>query len=178
MEIKAHALCPRCCEFRKPLWHESRERGNPDNIMYLSIVIIHSCTYKMSLGSNKRESVKPSSASPTSNSIYKACVKGCTHCVTEALRWLLMGRYRCIIRVCCSVGTLLCCNRCHSSKWLSMEKVFLWFQLNSNMSNISFAMGMFSYRIKSHSGNTYFRWISMIFRPFTLFSSLKVHFRW
>ena len=28
------------------------------------------------------------------------------------------------------------------------------------------------------SGYTYFRWISMDFRSFTLFSSLKVHFRW
>ena len=27
---------------------------------------------------------------------------------------------------------------------LSMERVFFWFQLNSNMLNISFGMGMFS----------------------------------
>ena len=32
-----------------------------------------------------------------------------------------------------------------SSKWLSREKVFLLFQLNSNMLNILFAMGMFAY---------------------------------
>ena len=34
-------------------------------------------------------------------------LKGCTHRATKALRWLLMSRYRCIERVCCSVGTLL-----------------------------------------------------------------------
>ena len=31
--------------------------------------------------------------------------------------------------------------------------------------------------VAKHSGNTYFRCISMIFRPFTLSFSLKVHFR-
>ena len=65
-------------------------------------------------------------------------VKGCTHRATEGLRWLAISRYQCIERVSGCVGTLLCCDSGHSSKWLSMEKVFFW-------SNISFAMGMFSY---------------------------------
>ena len=72
--------------------------------------------------------------------------KGCTHRVTEALQWLSMSRYRCIKRVCRSVATLLCCDSVHSSKWLSMEKAF-WFLQTSNMSKISFAMGMFSCQI-------------------------------
>ena len=54
--------------------------------------------------------------------------------------------YRCIERFSGSVGTLLCCDcGMHSLKWLSIEKVG-FFRLNSNMSNISFAMGMFSYQ--------------------------------
>ena len=31
------------------------------------------------------------------------------------------------------------------AKWFSMEEVFFLFRLNSNMFNISFSMGMFSY---------------------------------
>ena len=54
-------------------------------------------------------------------------LKGCTHRATEGLRWLSMSRYRCIERprVSGSVGTLLCCDSGHSSKWISMEKVYL-----------------------------------------------------
>ena len=47
-------------------------------------------------------------------------VKGCTHRATEGFA---MSRYQCIKRVSGSVGTLLCCDSGHSSKWLSMEKV-------------------------------------------------------
>ena len=54
--------------------------------------------------------------------------------------------YRCIERVHRSVGTPLCCDRGQSSEWLSTEKVLFLFQLNSNMSNISFVMGRFSYQ--------------------------------
>ena len=43
------------------------------------------------------------------------------------------------------MGTLLCCDSGHSSKCFLVEKVFFWFQMNSNMSNISFEMGMFSH---------------------------------
>ena len=53
-----------------------------------------------------------------------------------------------------------------------MESVVWGFQLNSNMFNISFTMDMLSSLVKMHSGNTYFRWISMIFLLFTLFFSL------
>ena len=74
-------------------------------------------------------------------------LKGCTHRAMESLRWLSMSRYRCIERVSGSVGTLLCCDSSYSSKWLSMKKVFSWIRLNSNMSNISLSMGMFSYQI-------------------------------
>ena len=74
-------------------------------------------------------------------------IKGCTHRVTEALRWVSMSTSRCIERVCRSVGTLLYCGRWRSFKWLSMVKVFFKFRLNSNMSNIFFAIGMFSYQI-------------------------------
>ena len=72
-------------------------------------------------------------------------VKGCTHRATEALPWLSMSRYRCIESVCLSAGTLLSCDRANLSKWLSTESKILGFQLNSNMLNISFVMGMFSY---------------------------------
>ena len=65
-----------------------------------------------------------------------SCIKGCTHRATEVLRWLSMTRYRWTERVCCSVDTLLCCDRGDSSKWVSREKVLF---------NDSFAMGMFSY---------------------------------
>ena len=44
------------------------------------------------------------------------------------------------------MGTLIFCDRRDSSKWVSMGKVFSWFRLNSNMFNISFAMGMSSYQ--------------------------------
>ena len=69
-------------------------------------------------------------------------LKGCTHRATEGLRWLSMSRYRCIERprVSGSVGTLLCCDSGHSSKWISMEKVYLWFRLNSNMFNVLFTL--------------------------------------
>ena len=52
-------------------------------------------------------------------------------------------RYRCIERACRSVGILLSGNRAHSSKWLSTESAILGFRLNSNILNISFAMGIF-----------------------------------
>ena len=48
-------------------------------------------------------------------------------------------------KCCRSVGTLFSCNRVHSSKWLSTESAIFWCRLNSNMLNISFAMGMSSY---------------------------------
>ena len=56
------------------------------------------------------------------------------------------------------MGTLLCFDRGHSSKWLSREKFFFLFQLNSNMLNILFAMGIFTYikMVEMLSGNTYF----------------------
>ena len=40
-------------------------------------------------------------------------------------------------------GTLVCCNRGPSSEW---KMCFLWFRLNSKMLNISFVMGMFTYK--------------------------------
>ena len=51
---------------------------------------------------------------------------------------------------------------------------------SSNMLNISLSMGTFSYKNWSKCSvvTLIFRWISMNFRSFTLFSSLKVHFRW
>ena len=72
-------------------------------------------------------------------------VEGGTHRAMKALQWLLMSRYWCIESVCQSVGTPLSWDGAHSSKWLSTESAIFWFWLNSNMLNISFAMGMFSY---------------------------------
>ena len=51
-------------------------------------------------------------------------VKGYTHRVKEAWRWLSMSGYQCIERVHRSVGTLLCCYSGHQLKWLLTEKVF------------------------------------------------------
>ena len=59
-------------------------------------------------------------------------------------------KYRRIERVHRSVGTLLCCDRGHSSKIVS-KMVFFGFRLNSNMFNISFSMSIFSYQNKSKS---------------------------
>ena len=70
------------------------------------------------------------------------------------------------------MGTLLYFDRGHSSKWLLIEKFFVFFlRLNSNMSNISLAMGIFSYQnwLKCSVG-------TLIFDVFVLFFSLKVHF--
>ena len=43
------------------------------------------------------------------------------------------------------MGTLLGFDRGHSSKYLSTESAILGFRLNSNMLNISFALGIFFY---------------------------------
>ena len=84
-------------------------------------------------------------------------------------------RYPCIERVCRSVGTLLCCDSGHSSKWLSMENVIFWVRLNSNMFDISLGRNaqwehLFSMYLDDFST------ICLIFYAESLFSMVKVIF--
>ena len=54
-------------------------------------------------------------------------------------------RYRCIERVCRSVGTLILCDCCYFRSKKTTKITWDGLRPSSNMLNISLAMGMFSY---------------------------------
>ena len=54
-------------------------------------------------------------------------------------------RYRCIERVCRSVGTLILCDFCYFRSRKTTKIAWDGLRPSSNMLNISLAMGMFSY---------------------------------
>ena len=65
--------------------------------------------------------------------VVHSLLKGCTHRATESLQQRMMSQYRCIERVNCSVGTLVCCDRSHSSKLSSTERTSINHQLVSHI---------------------------------------------
>ena len=60
-------------------------------------------------------------------------------------RKLCDDRYRCIERVCRSVGTLILCDFCYFRSKKTTKITSDGLRPSSNMLNISLAMGMFSY---------------------------------
>ena len=89
-------------------------------------------------------------------------------------------RYWCIERVCWSLGTLLCCDRGHSSKWLSKKNVGFFLVLTKFKHAYHFPCDghlFLSKLVTRPSRNTYFLCISMIFFTIYLLFRLKVHFR-
>ena len=78
--------------------------------------------------------------------IYKPRLKGCTHRATEALRWLSMRTYQCIeVFVDLWARFFLATECINRNGYRQKVRAILGFRLISNMLNISFAMGMFSY---------------------------------
>ena len=57
------------------------------------------------------------------------------------------------------------------------KRYFFWFRLNSNMLNISLAMVIFSYQNQSHGPVGTLISDIFFFKSFTLFLSIKLHFR-
>ena len=77
------------------------------------------------------------------------------------------------------MGTLFPCDEVYSSKWLSTESAIFEFRLNSNMYFPFDGHVMLSNLVEMHSGNTYFRWISMNFSIiYLIFDSSKNIFKW
>ena len=94
-------------------------------------------------------------------------------------------RYRCIERVCRSVGTLILCDFCYFRSRKTTKITWDGLRPSSNMLNISVAMGMFSYSnwSKCSVGTPIFngfQWLSIslaIFQSKSSFSMKKIIFQ-